>query len=533
MRKMKKVFSLIMAVSLLAATMGCKKEEETSQTVENFTFGTDELEFSWYDNSDTAAATLWADSSMIEKWILENKKVKIKYMDPGGASAEKLATMIVSDKFPDVITMLKGQDSEKLISSKKVIPLNEYFEKYPNIYNALSEKGILQMMTYKDGKNYEIPNWANITDMPTGNNAWVLNKKVYEELGSPKLEDFDDLYNYLKMVKEKYPDMIPYETTDSFQGERYVLAGMAENLPPDHLDFYSYVSEDGKLKSIFEHPAYRETAQYLNKLYREELMTRDVFSQTADQVKEKFSNGRVAVTSTAIGVCENTRKDMQNLGSDWITITPVKKDGLDREKVYSQGYNILGWTEVLISKDAKNPEGIYAFLDWLFSPEGQRLYMYGPPGYYYDEVTPEGYPILNEKWFESTEPMKDVKGNGASIGLGNSFIDKCGIYVDENSPEEFRSWGKQQQLKNIWPYAKDITEFSDVIPGVGVEEGIIYQTIMDLHKKARAEYIYADSPEKVDAIIDTLIQDTRDADIEKLLQYEEKVWNENKVKLSK
>ncbi len=529
----KKGVAALLAGSLAVIAAGCGKpaEEAVKTSGGNFTFGEDELSFTWYDNSDTAAATIWADTSIPEKWIKENKKVDIKYMDPGGASAEKLATMIVSDSFPDVMTMLRGQDTAKLIASGKIVPINEYMEKYTVMRDDLGKSGIFKMFEQPDGKIYEIPNWANAAGKPNGNNGWVVNTKFYNELGRPEIKTLDDFYSYLKAVKEKYPDVIPYETTDVFQGERYVLAAMAEDMPPDMLNYFAY-TDNGSMHSIFKHPAYRETMLFLNKLFREKLMTQDAFSQTADQVKEKFSNCKVAVTTSAIGACEDTRVELQKLGGDWETITPPMKEGLDRAKTYSQGYDRMGWTELLISKDAKNPEGIYAYLDWLYSPEGQRLYCYGPAGMFYDEVTPEGYPIMKENYFAAADPGKELKGNGGSMGIGNtSYVDGAGIYIDENAPEDKKSWGKQQQLNNIWPYAKDISEFSGIIPGAATDEGIIYQTVTDLHKQARAKILFAADDQEVNQLLDKLIEDTDKAGMDKLLAAEEKIWKENREKL--
>ena len=527
---LKRAVVCVAAASLLMSA-GCGKKEEQTRQVGDFTFKQDELQFTWYNNSDTAAATRWADTSILEKWITDNLKVSVTYMDPGGASAEKLATMIVSDEFPDVMTMSKGQDVQKLIKAKKVVPLNEYMEKYTNLSGDFETSRALELFRQEDGNIYEIPNWANAAGNANGNNAWAINQKVYEDLGSPKLESFDDLYVFLKQVKEKYPDMIPYETTDVFQGERYVLAGMAEELPPDHLDFYAY-PQDGKLVSIFEHPAYRETWLFLNKLYREKLMTQDPFSQTSDQVKEKYRNNKVAVTSAALNMYDSSRTDMIQHGTDWITIVPLMKEGLDRSKVYSQGFDRSGWTEFVITKDAANPEGIYAYIDWLYSPEGQRLFSYGPMGTYYDEVTEEGYPILNEKWFNTKNPMKELKGNGSGSQIGNtSFIDSCGIFVDNNSPEERKSWGKKQQLSHIWPYAKDVTEYANITPVPGTEEGTIFQKITDLHKEARAKMLFAASSDEVEQILDKFIEDTKKAKIDKVLAYEEERWKDNRAKL--
>ena len=525
------VILLAGSFAVIAASCGKPAQNNASTPVGDFKFGEDELSFTWHDNSDTAAATIWADTSIPEKWIKENKKVNIKYTDPGGAAAEKLATMIVSDSFPDVITMLRGQDTAKLISSGKIVPINDFMEKYTVMKNDLMDSGVFKMFAQPDGKIYEIPNWANAAGKPNGNNGWVVNTKFYNELGRPEIKTLDDFYNYLKAVKEKYPDVIPYETTDVFQGERYVLAAMAENMPPDMLNYFAYTDNDS-MKSIFKHPAYRETMLFLNKLFREKLMTQDAFSQTADQVKEKFANCKVALTTSAIGACENTREDLKKLGADWETITPPMKQGLDRSKTYSQGYDRMGWTEILITKDAKNPEGIYAYLDWLYSPEGQRLFSYGPQGMYYDEVTPEGYPVLKENYFEAPNPGKELTGNGSGAGLGNtSYVDGAGIFVNEQAPENKKSWGKKQQLTNIWPYAKDISEFSGIIPDQSTDEGIIYQTVTDLHKRARAKMLFAADEQEVNMLLDKLIEDTDKAGMDKLLASEEKTWKENRNKL--
>lgn len=62
-----------------------------------------------------------------------------------------------------------------------------------------------------------------------GNGGYAVNNKIYKELGSPKLETFDDLYAYLKLVKEKYPDIIPFEVGMLGQGIDFLYAGMAED----------------------------------------------------------------------------------------------------------------------------------------------------------------------------------------------------------------------------------------------------------------------------------------------------------------
>ena len=80
-------------------------------------------------------------------------------------------------------------------------------------------------------------------------------------------------------------------------------------------------------------------------------------------------------------------------------------------------------------------------------------------------------------------------------------------------------------------FAKDISEFSGIIPGAATDEGLIYQTVTDLHKQARAKILFAENEDEVNRLIDSLIADTDKAGIDKLLAAEEQAWKENKEKL--
>jgi len=173
-----------------------------------FELGKEPLEFTLYGNYDWYTMPKWgADETTA--WVKENKKVNITEIPNGGNTVQKLNTMIASGDLPDVIWGERGADVERLREAGLLVPLDDYIEKYPNLKKWLDPKA-MNMLRSPDGKLYQFPNWY--TNRPNGNAGWVVNKKIYKELGSPKLETTDDLYNYLKLVKEKYPDVIPLET---------------------------------------------------------------------------------------------------------------------------------------------------------------------------------------------------------------------------------------------------------------------------------------------------------------------------------
>lgn len=536
MKELKKWVAVACAATVAFSAAACKKAEKkgAEAPMGDFTLGKDELEFSWYRNEDAASSKPWKDMGLIANWIHDNLKVTVNFMDPGGSAAEKLAVMIVSDEFPDVMEMRRGQDANNLIETGKIVPLDEYGKKYTSIYNDYKDNGVIKLLTSKDGKWYQIPNWANSSGNPNGNDGWFLNKKIYEEMGSPKLETFDELYSYLKAVKNKYPDIIPYDSGNQFTAEEMVFAGMLEDNSTEYITNMSYPKGD-KLELIFKNPAYREAMVYINRLFNDKLISQDAFTQTHDQAMEKWSNGTAAVMTGNIS--DNAAKGRINLvpqGNDWLIINPVHKSGLDGSKITCETYNTLGWDIHMITKDAKNPQGIYAFLDYIYSPEGQSLMSYGPKGMYYDDFDENGFPNLKLSYFEKPAAEIGQELKTFPLPLGNtSFVDSCAMNVYEKTEPDKRDWTKTGQKNVTWKTSKNVTEFVNFIPSKSTDEGIIYQSLSDIYKEYRAKMVFAKDEAEVNKLLDSLISECEAAGADQLLRYQQGVWEFNKKCLAK
>lgn len=96
----------------------------------------------------------------------------------------------------------------------QLVALDDYYEIYPNFKKYVKES-TLNLLRSDDGKIYQIPNWY--TSGQFGNGGWMVNKDIYNALGRPALETFDDLYQYLHMVQAKYPDVVPLEVGEKGQ----------------------------------------------------------------------------------------------------------------------------------------------------------------------------------------------------------------------------------------------------------------------------------------------------------------------------
>ena len=540
------ILSMLMVFSLLAACGGGKEAQteppktNTEQpTTENTTpeaetvgtLGKEPLSFTLYGHYDWYTMPEWG-KDISSAWIKENKLVDIKPIQSGGNAAQKLQTMIAGNNLPDVVWG-ERVDVDRLREAGMLVALDDYMEKYPNLKKWLDSKAA-NMLRSPDGKLYQIPNWY--TSRPNGNAGYVVNKKIYTELGSPKLETTDDLYAYLKQVKEKYPDVVPFETGQAKDGQG--LDQLYSAFKEDNRSYTRYYSvpEGDKLVSIYKDEAFREASVYTAKLFREKLITQDAMTQTEDQLKEKLMNGKVAVFASAdpmkFGMQAHAELTKNDPDGGYFMIWPIHKEGLDKNKIYPGSYNMLGWNVAVITTSAKNPEAIFEFLDWYTGPEGSGVMMWGPPsedgywtGFQDDGVTPN----FTAKYGSDAEALAKHQGETSDLmWVGNTvFIDDNKGKFELTLPEDQRNWATNWQYQVTWKTQGDATEFINLNPVTESEEGIIRQRLLDIWEVARAKALFAASDEEVLKILDKAHDDSMAAGFQTYLDYITNRWHEN------
>ncbi|MBW5446278.1 extracellular solute-binding protein [Cohnella sp. CFH 77786] len=540
--------ALLAAVVVLTA---CSKNENSSAASDSpagqsaggepassgtaYELGKEPLEFSFYGHYDWYTMPNWGED-LATKWIKENKKANVVPVSSGGNAKQKLSTMIVSGELPDVIWMERGPDVEKLRSEGQLAAFDDYLDKYPNLKKWAGES-TLDMLRSPDGKLYQFPNWY--TTQPNGNAGYLVNKKIYEELGSPSLATTDDLYAYLKQVKEKYPGVIPLESGQGAEAVDILTSAFAENRPPlfSSASMMAVPSGD-KLTSVFTDPAFREALQYANKLYREKLLTQDAFSQKLEQVEQKIVTGKIAVyaasSPTEFGSKGNAAMKANDPNAGYIMVWPVHKPGLDKNKIFPGDYKQLGWNVSVITKSAKNPEAIFAFLDWLTGPEGQRIIMWGPEGLYWEGTDGDGAPLFTDKFVSDANGRDELMNATVNFQWnGNTvYVDNSKTKFESKLPPEKRNWETRWQQEITWKTQFNATEFVNLDPAGDSEEGIIAQEVRELYEKAKAQAVIgAKSEDEVLAILDQAEKDAQKAGYDRLLQFKTAKWQENRGKL--
>ncbi|THF76899.1 extracellular solute-binding protein [Cohnella fermenti] len=499
--------------------------------------------FSLFVNYDWYTAPTWEERPHA-KWITDNLKVTLEPVQSNGAAAQKLNTMIVSNQLPDVIVLDRGKDVERLQQAGKLVALDPYLEKYPEYVEAVGEQ-TLNMLRSSDGKLYQLPNWFINGENGNGNAAYIVEKKIYKELGSPSLETWEDLEAYLKLVKEKFPDVVPLDFGEIRDGTDVQMMGMlytgsGENLNNGFItpgNTFGIPSGD-KLTSIYQDQGFKDTAVYSSRLFRQGLTSSDMFTQTRDQILEKLKTGKIAVFGAYDSVVEGIGREANNLlkakdpEDGYLPIWPVHKAGVDRNKVYPGGYNTLGWNVNVITTNAKDPEAIFSYMNWASSPEGQQIIFFGPPGLFYDTVE-DGVPIPNDAYINRDPKKYDELKIGEFNWNGNtSYVDSTKAKRELLLPEEAQDWTTVAQANFSFKTSMDVTQFSNLDPAPSTQEGIIMQRLRDQYKALIPKLIFAKTDDEVLSLIEKADKEATKIGYDKLLAWKTDVWQANVKKLS-
>lgn len=149
---------------------------------------------------------------------LENARIREKIAQCTGAKVqvewlgaqtpeEKIGAIIQSGEYPDFIN---GADaSSMLIEAGALVPLEDYLEKYPDLYHYLTPRQ-WESLRKEDGHIYYIPPFGviqgkNTQTMLSGEAFWIQ-KRVLEWAGFPQVKTLDEYFDLIVSYLEANPE---------------------------------------------------------------------------------------------------------------------------------------------------------------------------------------------------------------------------------------------------------------------------------------------------------------------------------------
>ncbi len=360
----------------------------------------------WTTNVDLASAD-------IVKEIVKNAGVTVNWqLLPPTNYADAVSPRLASGMdLPDIVYAPDKDQMMKYIKGGIFQPIDELYEKYginlKKIYEEYPE--LKASLTTPDGHMYYVPQRVLTKNyMP----QFMVNMRWLDAVGLKEPTTLDEYTEMLRKFKTEDPnqngkaDEIPLSIDPKLLSVAFGPSfGLAFNLDGAGNQFYA--DDSGTVHFAYNEQAYKEYLTYMNGLYKEGLLPTDFASTTADQITSRFSQN---VTGTTFNFSWYTSMVFSPLFADYDVnvpliqgLLPLKGPHGDQFYVGRQALSgIFG-----ITKNAKDPELAFKFLDYASGEEAQTYYTWGIKGVTYEEQ--DGKKVFTEQ------------------GKNNDFIQKLGI----------------------------------------------------------------------------------------------------------
>jgi putative aldouronate transport system substrate-binding protein len=355
----------------------------------------------------------WKDMKVLNEYA-KKTNITINWQTvPDNAFEEKRNISLAGGDLPDIFyrAKLTPYDEVNYGSQGVLLPLNKLIDQYAPNLKALFQKypEIKKSITAPDGNIYSLPQIADYLAPRIGNKPFI-NKKWLDQLKLPIPTTTEEYYQVLKAFKEKDPNGNGIADEIPWSGDKLVsiwasLRGAWGLGTAGEKNANIDIGADGKIRFYTMDPNYKSLLEYMNRLYKDGLIDKEVFTQELPQFLAKGTQGVVgSINSSNPNVMGPKYMD------DYVSLPALK--GPNGDHLYSPVNPI---TQVqgtfAITKNNKHPEATIRWVDYFYSDEGSKFFRMGIEGETY-ETLPDG----NVKYLDLIS--KNPKGLSLDQAIG-------------------------------------------------------------------------------------------------------------------
>ncbi|CEM62956.1 conserved exported hypothetical protein [Treponema phagedenis] len=447
--KLWKFLSVLVVAALL---IGCSDEKaKTDSDTGKLSFSVTTVDFGQRPTG-TLIQNEWL-KLMSEKM---GKELDIKFEFVAmGDYGEKLKIMNAGGDIADVLSIfaMSKTDVDKYGKQGLYVDLSKHLDKMPHYKAALEKDPNSKYLYAPNGALYRAFNLALVSKSSVHSKSYsvmAIKSKVFKDNNIKVPETLDEVYAGAKKLKElnvsRYP-IILHEEWQNPESTVFNAYHTASDRFYDGKKFaYGPVSDD-----------YKRALQYMNKIYKEGLISPDYFNQKSSDGSAALSKGTACIIlSCWEGYPARWKTEFPD--DEWVAIPlPSSEAYPDNpwqfEREFPSDYNLDAGYSIVVSSKAKNLDEILKFIDFQYDDAIISLLNWGIEGTTFT-VAENGEKILiGENTSETNRKM-------ISYGMPLSSACRSGIFPQ---PQDMVVWRVAAEPK-IPLYYKGEYFFEKLVP---------------------------------------------------------------------
>ncbi|NGP43836.1 extracellular solute-binding protein [Bacillaceae bacterium SIJ1] len=458
---------------------GPTEKELENLNESNFPIVKEQITLDFFAGQAPATNPDWNDVLIFNEYE-EMTNIDINWkMVPHETLSEQRNLAFGSGNLPDAFhsTGIGTADLMKYGEQGMLIPLNDLIDEYaPNFKKIMKDNpDIEKSVTMPDGNIYSLPliGEPDFLSYRMGPKPFI-NKVWLDELSMDMPETTEEYYQYLKAVKEQSPsngavEEVPFGgpfvgtlyqyLLGSFGLQNKGSAGGLIDVDPDSGDYRFYpISEQ-----------YKELLVYMNKLFSEGLIEKNIFTIDHHQYVANYTEGKYG----SVVWYSPTKVTGEEVGSQYVGMPALEGPFGDKQwTTLSDPVLIPG--AFAITSENKHPAATMRWIDYFYGEEGLEFFFMGIEGETYEEdeegnLVYKDHILNSEDDLSLTEELKkyfSFPGGGFPSMTTQRFFQGA-----ESSPESIAAAETLEPylIDDRWIRMPHTKEESDQLRGFGTD----------------------------------------------------------------
>ncbi len=364
-----------------------------------------------YDRSSIPEGEGSYEKNRWTEWINENgpEDVEVEFVAiPRWQSRDKLNAMFAAGNAPDLIIEYAADIRNDLVSQRLVMPLDELIEEHSVYYKQLIEQypNLAAMSTKEDGKNYMVGRIS-----PLDINHFVLIRKDWlDALNLSVPTTPEELLAVATAFAKQDPD-------NNGQHDTYgiALSGSSKNIITyAYRSIYPVLDDNLEYTTLWEQT--KASYELKKQLYDAGAVDRDFLTDTeGKKAEEDFISGRLGIWGGNFSAAK-MEAFMKAVPDGELQVIALPKTEFGH---YAPELNSPLAPIAVINTNAKHPDAVMKYIDFITDPETAHVLQYGIEGEHWEEG-PNGCPVtIDEEKFK-----KEVDWNRDYM-IRSAFLDPC------------------------------------------------------------------------------------------------------------
>ncbi|WP_010274195.1 extracellular solute-binding protein [Paenibacillus senegalensis] len=314
----------------------------------------------------------------------------------------QLDIMVASGDYPDIITIVDSDRRgrfQKWVNDGILIPFDdELLEDLPYLSEAVRKPKYDDLRI--NGIHYGLPLKDEYPEGSAGHYVWHIREDWLSNLGLPIPSTLDEFQQTLKAFKYGDPTGTGQETdgvliNGIYSMVKYIMG--AWGIPVD-VQSTGFLQVGDQYEYWVIQPEVKEALLFTRQLYEEGLIhPASISMESITQTRPLFMEGKIGVMLDSMNfeklLKKQTRIQEQQENAKLITMPAMA--GPQGLRGYSRGSDFWGYT--VITNKAENPKAAARLLDFLLSPEGRELTLFGVEGIHYTVEGPRRVLNMEER----------------------------------------------------------------------------------------------------------------------------------------